>query len=97
MMQAIDDLESRADVDRALIHALQAEGVVDRERITELRDALVTARAIGCAIGIIMLSRELSEPDAFTVLVRTSQNTNRKLRSVAAELCASRDVSNLAP
>lgn len=36
-----------------------------------------------------MASRELSEDDAFSMLRKASQNGNRKLREIAAEIVAS--------
>jgi ANTAR domain len=95
MANTIEDLEARADIDRALIDALEAEGTVDRSRINELRDALIMARRIGAGIGIIMGARRISEDEAFAVLVKASQHSNRKLRQVADELCVSGDVSSL--
>ena len=88
MVAAIGDLEARAEVDQELIEALVAEGVADRQRIRELKDALATARRIGAAVGIVMAVRQVSESDAFAALVRTSQHTNRKLRDVADDVYA---------
>ena len=86
MVEAIGDLEARAVVDRELIEALVAEGVADRQRIRELKEALATARLIGAAVGIVMAVRHVSEREAFASLVKTSQHTNSKLRDVADDV-----------
>jgi hypothetical protein len=48
-----------------------------------LRVALETNRSISAAVGILMALHQLTQDDAFDLLVRVSQNTNRKLRDVA--------------
>ncbi len=54
--------------------------------VGQLQQALQTNRTIGTAIGIVMASYELDANRAFKVLVRTSQQTNRKLHDIAAEV-----------
>ena len=51
--------------------------------LDHLRTALVSARRIGAAIGILMGQQHLSDDDAFALLSDASQRTNRKLRDVA--------------
>lgn len=53
---------------------------------TNLRTALETREAIGQAVGILMERYHLSSDRAFAVLVRFSQQSNRKLHSVADEI-----------
>lgn len=66
--------------------ALAVESTLRREDVTHLQDALTSSRQIGTAIGIIM-SRELVNAEAaFEVLRRSSQELNRKLRDIAAEV-----------
>ena len=55
-------------------------------RVSHLRSALDSNRLIGIAIGVLVGSNGLSPEQAFAVLVRTSQNGNRKLREVAADI-----------
>jgi signal transduction histidine kinase/DNA-binding response OmpR family regulator len=65
---------------------------IDRAESTvgQLRQALQTNRTIGIAVGIVMTRYEIDDPErAFKVLVRTSQQNNRKLRDVADELIRS--------
>jgi signal transduction histidine kinase/DNA-binding response OmpR family regulator len=54
--------------------------------VGQLQQALQTNRTIGTAIGIVMANYELDPSRAFKVLVRTSQQTNRKLHDIAAEV-----------
>jgi signal transduction histidine kinase/DNA-binding response OmpR family regulator len=54
--------------------------------VGQLRQALQTNRAIGTAVGIVMTQYELDPQRAFQVLVRTSQQSNRKLNDIAAEV-----------
>jgi AmiR/NasT family two-component response regulator len=42
-----------------------------------------------------MAHRRISETDAFSVLVNAGQNSNRKLRVVAADIVETGDVSQL--
>ncbi|QIK75973.1 GAF and ANTAR domain-containing protein [Nocardioides piscis] len=52
----------------------------------ELREALATRAVIDQALGILMVTRKISAHDAFELLRHTSQNTNRKVSTIAAEL-----------
>ena len=55
--------------------------------VGQLRQALQTNRTIGTAVGIVMTRYEIDDPErAFKVLVRTSQQHNRKLRDIADAL-----------
>ena len=63
-------------------------GAVDAAQTTvgQLRQALQTNRTTGTAVGIVMARYELDSERAFKVLVRTSQQSNRKLHDIAAEV-----------
>lgn len=52
----------------------------------ELREALATRAVIDQALGILMVTRKISSRDAFETLRHTSQTTNRKVSTIAAEL-----------
>jgi hypothetical protein len=91
----ISDLEHHVDIDRAMILELQAEGLISERHAAELQEALRTSRRIGAAIGIVMANRKVSETDAFRILTRASQNTNRKVRLLADELVETGDLSEL--
>jgi hypothetical protein len=83
-----DTAEAQADHDREMIVDLQAQGVVTEQHSRDLELALRSSRTIGKAVGILMESRKLSEDDAFAVLKQASQDGNRKLREIAAEIVA---------
>jgi DNA-binding response OmpR family regulator len=63
-------------------------GAVDAAETTvgQLRQALQSNRTIGTAVGIVMTRYELDPERAFKVLVRTSQQGNRKLHDIATEV-----------
>lgn len=82
----IEQLEQAARVDHEVIAHLESEGVIDRGKIANLEQALVTCRRIGAAIGIVMATRKVAEEQAFDALRVASQQTNRKLRDVADEV-----------
>ena len=82
----IAELQAGGEVDRAVIQQLLSDGLIDRNKILNLEAALVSARRIGAAIGIIMASRKVTEDQAFMILRRTSESTSRKLRVVADEV-----------
>ena len=75
----------------------RAVAVVERERLVEaaetrqatadqLERALTSNREIGVAVGILMANHKLTDEQAFDLLSRVSQHTNRKLRMVALEV-----------
>lgn len=84
-----DALETQALIDRDMIAELQRDGLVSQEHAKQMEEALKSSRTIGAAIGVIMGTRQVSEEEAFKILQTASQNSNRKLRDLAAELVAS--------
>jgi GAF domain-containing protein len=52
----------------------------------QLREALATRAVIDQALGILMVTRKISAHEAFEILRHTSQTTNRKVSTIAAEL-----------
>jgi DNA-binding response OmpR family regulator len=54
--------------------------------VGQLRQALQSNRTIGTAVGIVMARYELDRERAFQVMVRTSQQSNRKLHDLATEV-----------
>lgn len=84
--KTITNLEQQAQVDHEIIAALLEQGALDRAEIANLQDALVTARRIGAAMGILMSSRKLSQEAAFDLLRQHSQHHHRKLRDIADEV-----------
>jgi hypothetical protein len=58
----------------------------DARKVEQLQHGLITRDLIGQAKGILMERFKITSAQAFTLLVRVSQHTNRKLRDVAKEL-----------
>ena len=54
--------------------------------VKQLQIARDSNRRIGMALGILMNQLDIDDEEAFDVLRRTSQNTNRKLRDVAEDV-----------
>ncbi|MGN6687347.1 MAG: GAF and ANTAR domain-containing protein [Actinomycetales bacterium] len=52
----------------------------------QMREAMASRAEIEQAKGVIMAERRCSPEEAFTVLVRASQHSNRKLRDVARDV-----------
>jgi transcriptional regulator with GAF, ATPase, and Fis domain len=57
-----------------------------------LRLGLARNRAIGKAVGMLMVLNDVSDDEAFDILRRTSQDTNVKLADVAAEFVRCRSM-----
>jgi AmiR/NasT family two-component response regulator len=72
--------------ERDLLVECQGELKVAEVELENLRAALVSARRIGAAIGIVMGTSRLTDDDAFALLTRVSQQQNRKLRLVAEDV-----------
>jgi transcriptional regulator with GAF, ATPase, and Fis domain len=64
--------------------------VAQGEDVASLRRGLASSRAIGKAIGMLMVLNDVSDDDAFGMLRRTSQETNIKLADVAADIVRKR-------
>ena len=60
--------------------------------VEQLRTAQHSNRRIGMAMGIVMNQLEVEDQEAFDVLRRISQHTNRKLRNVAEDVIRDRHV-----
>ncbi len=56
------------------------------DQVNHLTCALETNREIGVAMGILMANGKLTKPEAFDQLRIASQNVNRKLRDIAADV-----------
>ncbi len=65
-------------------HARVAMGYATE--LQSLQGAIGTRETIGKAIGIVMERYDLSDERAFEFLIRLSQNSNVKLRDIAADL-----------
>lgn len=82
-----------ADQDVAHVLARHAAVALSHARQTEnLWQAIDARKRVGQAQGMLMERYQLSEDQAFAVLLRYSQNNNMKLREVAERLISTRDL-----
>jgi AmiR/NasT family two-component response regulator len=65
---------------------MQADGLLSQEHARQLEQALRSSRTIGAAMGMIMPTRQVAEDEAFAILSSASQQSNRKVRELAADL-----------
>lgn len=72
-----------------------AVAFADAQKLDDAMTAVASRDVIGQAKGILMERYGVDEDRAFTVLVRYSQATHRKLRDVAAELARRRRLPTL--
>jgi hypothetical protein len=66
-----------------------ATAQLDRERTVNLQRAMQSNRQIGAAIGILMTIHKVTEQQAFMLLSKASQQSNRKLRDIADDVILS--------
>lgn len=89
---SFDDAEKAAAwtfANHASIVLSNAAAFATSEMVNEqLRDALLTRDVIGQAKGMLMAREGCSADEAFEILRRASQHSNRKLREVAQEFVA---------
>jgi hypothetical protein len=87
--------ESQQFIAKLLVERAMAN--VERERLVEaaasrkaeadnLELAVSSNREIGIAVGILMVNHKLTDEQAFDLLSRVSQHSNRKLRLIALEV-----------
>jgi ANTAR domain len=83
----------------AILAALAAVGVSaaverrdEKQRMTDLRQALQTRDVIGQAKGILMERECITADQAFDVMRRASQHLNEKLRDVAQDIVDTGDI-----
>jgi hypothetical protein len=86
LLRKIEILERERACGRALIVTLQEAERAARDQIAHLETALVSARRIGAAIGIIMARCQVTDDHAFALLRTTSQLTHRKVRDIAEDV-----------
>jgi GAF domain-containing protein len=83
--------EEDQEVARLLaVHAAMA--VAAAQQVEGLRFAVDRRTTIGKALGIIMVTYDLNDDRAFTVLQRLSSHENRKLFNVAEDVVSSRSL-----
>lgn len=77
----------------ALLFATHAAvAIVGAEKEDQLRDVLSSRDVVGQAMGIVMERYDLTAPQAFSVLVRLSEHSNRRLFDLARGIVGSRDI-----
>lgn len=93
-LDAFDDTAAAVGLLLATHGAIAASAVAHRTHAEQLERALASNRKIGMAIGILMATDKVTDEQAFDLLRIASQNTNRKLRDVAADVieCGTLDV-----
>ena len=72
--------------------ALAVQSAVHQQDVSNLEAALTRSRQVGTAIGILMARDLVSSDEAFERLRRASQDLNRKLRDIAAEVALTGDL-----
>ena len=70
-------------------HAAVAMGFV--RAVSTLSQAVASRQAVGMALGVVMERYQIDSERAFAFLARSSQQTNIKLRDVAAQIVAGHD------
>jgi GAF domain-containing protein len=85
-LHAFDDEAESIGTVLAAHAALALARAREREQISGLEQAVVSNRSIGMAIGVLMANRRVGQDEAFDLLRRVSQRTNRKVREIADEV-----------
>ena len=84
--EAFDDTSQTVGTLLATHGALAISAAAARELAAHLQQALTTNRDIGVAMGVLMNQYKITRNQAFDLLRVASQNTNRKLAQVAADV-----------
>lgn len=85
---ALDDESIEQGAILAAFASIAFSMAQDRRRAANLEQALDSNREIGKAIGLLMAAHNVSSEQALEMLKHASQNMNRKLRDLAAEIVA---------
>lgn len=84
--------DEHAEFVAGLMAAHAAVAVADTEQLANVRAALDSRDLIGQAKGVLMTRHRITADAAFSLLTRHSQETNRKLRDVAADVTTTGDL-----
>ncbi len=88
-LDAMDVLAAQAFAKQAAAVVANAVAFDELRRVNEqLTEGIRSRETIGLAKGILMRQEACREPEAFRILVATSQRLNRKVRDVASDLIA---------
>lgn len=74
-----------------------AVAFANAQKLDQLNQKVAVRDLIGMAKGILMERYKITPERAFSVLIRVSQQSNRKLRDIAQELVDSGDLANPKP
>jgi hypothetical protein len=85
-IDAFDQLDLGIGAMLSVIASVVLQHANEQRRRENLEIALESSRVIGMAMGIVMSSRLVTADQAFEALRKASQDSNRKLREVAAEV-----------
>ncbi|MBV9594003.1 MAG: ANTAR domain-containing protein [Actinobacteria bacterium] len=85
--------ERRLDTQPATVARLAAL----EAKVANLEIALASSRCIGMAIGVLMGRYQLTDDQAFTLLIHASQTSHRKLRAIAEDVVFTGDLETAAP
>lgn len=83
---AFDELDMGTGAIFGPFVAMALQSQLREQESSHLRTALQGSREIGIAVGILMARKLLTSEEAFEQLRQSSQNLNRKLRDIAAEV-----------
>jgi hypothetical protein len=83
---AFDDDAVRQGTLSATQCSLLVSAHLAAERSDNLTKALGSNREIGMAMGVLMARRQVTRDEAFAMLRRSSQDSNRKVTEVAADV-----------
>jgi hypothetical protein len=85
-VDAFDQLDLGIGAMLSVIASVTLQHANEQRRRENLEIALESSRVIGMAMGIVMSSRLVTADQAFELLRKVSQDSNRKLRDVASEV-----------
>jgi ANTAR domain len=84
-VNAFDNTSLERAIVLAAFATVATNATAHGEDAAGLRRGLASNRAIGKAIGMLMVLNEVSDDDAFDILRRTSQDTNVKVADIAVD------------
>jgi ANTAR domain len=93
-VNAFDNTSVERAVVLAAFGTVATNATAHGEDAAGLRRGLVSNRAIGKAIGMLMVLNDVSDDAAFDILRRTSQDTNVKVVDVAVDFIRRRSVQH---
>jgi len=96
-IDAFDDTAAAIGLLLATHGGVAASAVGHRTHAQQLEQALITNRQIGEAMGILMATHHVTDSQAFDLLRIASQNTNRKLRDIAADVVTTGTLNVVSP